>query len=500
MNISEISKRKYRSSKNGNMSKSKNFRFKIPHVFIFLSYIVLFCSILTYIIPSGSFERTSRKYGEIEQSVVVPGSYEQLPKHFSARGILLNEKVEGKASPISLMGLLTAIPKGMVQSAALIFFVFTVGAIFNIIICTGTINAVLFFLIKKFRHSPSTLFLLIYLCISLASAFLGVVMELIPLVPIFLLLSKELGYDRMFGFALISLPMSIGWSSAITNPFNITIAQQIAELPLGSGMGFRCIIFIVFLGVGFSYLMRYGRRVQRDRSCSYFPQDSFELEGVQRIEEQNLATRQVLILVALVLGYSIIMISVLTVGWGLIEMTGGFLGIGILVILLSGMTGDESMNALVKGLENMIVPALIIGVARGISVVMQEGLIIDTILFHASNNLMTLPRFVAGEGMLVFQSALNFFIPSASGQALVSMPLMTPLSDLIGISRQTGVLAFVLGDGISNTIIPTNGVLMAMLGLAVVPFQKWFRFMLPLFLILMGMAMVAILVAIWIGY
>lgn len=474
--------------------------FKIPHVFIFLSIIILFCALLTYIIPSGSFERTTRKYGEIEQNVVVPGSYSELPKHFSVKGIFINEKVEGKASPISLIGLLTAIPKGMQQSAALIFFVFIAGAIFNIVMHTGTINAVLFFLIQKFRHAPTTLFFLIYLTVSMASAFMGVASELIPLIPIFILLTKEFGYDRMFGFALITLPIFIGWTTAITNPFNVTIAQQIAELPLGSGMGLRIVLFIVFLLLGFGYLMRYGKRVKQNKVNSFTPDDSFEIAGINNIEEEKFNSKHFLILAVLVVGYSMIMISVQTIGWGIIEMTGGFIGIGILVILISGLSGDEAMRTFVKGLGTMIVPALVVGVARGISVVMQEGYIIDTILASASNNLMEMPKFIAGEGMLVFQSTLNFFIPSASGQALVSMPLLTPLADLLGISRQTGVLAFVLGDGISNIIIPTNGVLMAMLGLAAVPFEKWFRFVLPLFLILMSIAALTMFVAIWFGY
>ena len=482
------------------MTLAKTPKFKIPHVFIFLSGIILFCALLTYIIPSGAFERTSRKYGKMEQSVVVPGSYKELPKHFSVRGFFINERVEGKASPISLLGLLTAIPKGMQQSAALIFFVFIVGAIFNLIIYSGTINAVLFFLIHKFRDAPTTLLFLIYLAVSLASSLMGVSSELIPLIPVFLLLTKELGYDRMFGFGLIALPMFIGWSTAIANPFNVTIAQQIAELPLGSGMGLRVVLFILFLMVGFSYLMRYGKRVKQNKIISFIPDDSFESEGIRHIEKESFTTRHFLILAVLVVGYSMIMISVQTNGWGLMEMTGGFIGIGILVMLISGMSGDEAMKVFVKGLETMIVPALVVGVARGISVVMQEGMIIDTILASASSNLMTFPKFVAGEGMLVFQSTLNFFIPSASGQALVSMPLLTPLCDLLGISRQTGVLAFVLGDGISNLIIPTNGVIMAMLGLAAVPFEKWFRFVLPLFLILMVIAFLAVFVAIWTGY
>lgn len=475
-------------------------RFKIPHVFIFLSIIILFCGALTYLVPSGSFERTTRMYGTIEQSVVVPGSYKELPKHFSFKGIFINEKVEGKASPISLLGLLTAIPKGLQQSAGLIFFVFMVGAVFNIIIHTGAINAVLFFLIQRFRDAPIKLFFLVYLVISLMSSFMGVGAELIPLIPIFLLLAKEFGYDRIFGFSLLALPLGIGWTTAIVNPFNVTIAQQIAELPLGSGMGFRVVLFLVFLGVGFTYLMRYGKRVQQNKANSILPDDAFEIEGFKTIEKQNFTFKHFLTLAILILGYAIIMTAVQTSGWGLIEMTGGFLGIGILVILTNSLSGDESMKVFVKGLEIMIIPALIVGVARGISVVMQEGLIIDTFLTHTSELLSTMPLYVAGEGMLIFQSILNFFIPSASGQALISMPLMTPLSDLVGISRQTAVLAFILGDGLSNMVIPTNGELMAMIGFAAIPFGKWFRFVLPLFLILTVLGMMALLVAIWIGY
>ena len=158
------------------------------------------------------------------------------------------------------------------------------------------------------------------------------------------------------------------------------------------------------------------------------------------------------------------------------------------------------MAAFTKGLEIMIVPALVVGVARGISVVLQDGMIIDSLLHHASVVLLKLPKIAAAEGMLFFQTGLNFFIPSASGQALVSMPLMTPMADILGISRQTAVIAYILGDGLSNLIIPTNGVLMAMLGLAKISFEKWFKFVLPLFLISMVLALGFIALAVLIGY
>ena len=177
-----------------------------------------------------------------------------------------------------------------------------------------------------------------------------------------------------------------------------------------------------------------------------------------------------------------------------------FIGILIVVAKIAGMSGDETMSSFTKGLEIMIVPALVVGVARGISVVLQEGMIIDTLLHNASVVLMSLPKTLAAEGMLVFQSLLNFFIPSASGQALVSMPLLTPMSDILGISRQTTVLAYLLGDGLSNLVIPTNGVLMAMLGLAKVSYEKWMKLVLPLFITSILLAFGFIALAIAIGY
>lgn len=474
--------------------------FSVPHVFIFLSAIILFSSILTYIIPSGSYERTTKTIGHNEQTMVIPGSYHELPKHYSLKGITLGEKIEGKASPVSILGLFSSVPKGMNQAASLIFFILIIGAVFNLIQHTGTINVIMYGLMEKFREKPFLLFLGIYFFISCASSFMGMGSEFIPFIPIFLLIAKETGYDRMFGIALFIMPMSIGWTTAITNPFTVQIAQNIAEIPIGSGMGFRIVLFLICFILGFSYLMYYGRKVKKDRSLSIMKDDPFILSDNFKLEKLPLKRMHVLIMITAFVLFAAILYAVQTMGWGLIEMTGGFFTVGLVTILISGMSGDEAMKAFVKGLELMIVPALIVGFARGIQVVMVDGQIIDTLLFQTANLLETLPTTAAVEGMFVFQSLLNFFIPSASGQALVSMPLMVPLSDLLGITRQTSVLTFILGDGFSNIIIPTNGVLMAILGIALVPFEKWFRFILPLFLINILIAFISLYIAVNIGY
>ena len=475
-------------------------RFNVPHVFIFLSAIILFCSALTYIVPSGQFDRTTRTLGEIQQTVVVPGSYKELPKHFSLKGLLLGETVEGMASPTSLLGLFTSIPKGLEQSAALIFFIFTIGAVFNLIRHTGTIHVIIYGLMRRFRQAPNLLIFGIYLVIALLSTFLGMGTEFMPLIPLFMIISKESGYDRIFGLALLAVPFALGWTTALTNPFTVQIAQKIAEVPIGSGIGMRLILFVVMLGLGLAYMMKYGRRLKKNRARSFMPDDPFHLPDDMNVGELKLERKHVLIVLTAATLFALILYAVQTMGWGLVEMTGGFFVVGVATIFISGMTGSESMKAFVAGLEIMIIPALVVGFARGIQVVMTEGLILDTMLNSTALTLEKLPKFLAVEGMFVFQSFLNFFIPSASGQALVSMPLMVPLSDLLHISRQTTVLAFTLGDGLSNMIIPTNGVLMAMLGLAGIPYEKWVSFMLPLFLYLCIIAFLILGLAVVFNY
>lgn len=434
------------------------------------------------------------------QTVVVPNSYKKIPKNYSIKAALIGENIEGKSSPVSVLGVLSAIPKGLGDSAILVFYVFIIGALFSLIQQTGAINAFLFSLIDKFKNRPKLLIFLIYMTAFSGSAFMGIGPETIALIPVFLFLSKRLGYDRLFGFALLSVPVYLGWSSGVTNPFTVQIAQIIAELPIGSGISFRFILYIVYAALGFYYITRYANKIKGKPSHSLMKNDNFNLNEFGSFEKEDLKRKHIYILVFFVMSYIAVLISVQTIGWGLIEMSACFIGILIIISKIAGMTGDESMSAFTNGLKIMIVPALVVGVARGISVVLQEGMIIDTILHSSSEVLLTMPKIIAAEGMLFFQSTLNFFIPSASGQALVSMPLMTPMSDILGISRQTAVLAYILGDGLSNLIIPTNGVLMAMLGLAKVSFEKWFKFVLRLFIISMLLAFVFIAISIIIGY
>lgn len=475
-------------------------KIKIPHVFALLTFVILFSSLLTYFVPSGSYEREQQTFsGGLTRTVVIPGTFEELPKHFSTKGFILEDKVEGKATPTSLLGFLTAIPRGMESAADIIFFIFIIGGVFGILQRTGMITAVIQGLLNRFSDSGAMLTIILMTVLSIGGSTLGMGEEYIPLVPIFLIVAKEMGYDRIYGLAMVSIAAEVGFAAATTNPFTVQIAQGIAEVPLGSGISFRLVFYVCSLTIALIYVLRYGAKVKRDRSQSIMADDDFSLDDYN-IEKQQLTKRHVGIVISSAVVFALILYAVQTQGWWLAEMSGGFLLMGFLAAAIAGLSVAETTKAFVKGTEEMVVAALVVGFAKGIQVVLVDGQIMDSLIHSAAGVLNHFPKFVAGMGMLGFQTMLNFFIPSGSGQAAVTMPLMAPLADVLGITRQTAVFAFTCGDGFSNMLIPTSGVLMAMLGLAKIPFDKWLRFVLPLFLQLMLLASVFLAVAVWIGY
>jgi uncharacterized ion transporter superfamily protein YfcC len=472
-------------------------RIKIPHVFTLLTAVVFLCSLLTFIIPSGQFERETRSVGGYDRTVVVPDTYTTLPKHYSGKGLLVQDEAAGQASPVSLEGFLSAIPRGMVEAADIIFFIFIIGGVFGILQATGTIPAVLGSVLNRLRSSWRLLTIVLMTAIGIGGSTLGMGEEFIPLVPIFLIVSREIGCDRIFGLALVYVAGAVGFAAATTNPFTVNIAQEIAGLPLNSAMSFRFLFFVACMTVTLVYMLRYGGRIRRDPSTSLMAGDDFELPG-DDVEPPILRTAHVVILVACIAIFVFILYAVQEMNWWLTQMAGGFILMGLVATAVARLPVREATLATVRGMEEMTVAALVVGFARGITVVLEEGQILDTLIFSAAAVLQYVPRYVAAEGMLVFQAILNFFIPSGSGQAAVTMPLMAPLADVLRLTRQTAVFAFTCGDGFSNTVIPTSGILMASLGLAHVPYDRWLRFMTPLLLqlLVLAAAFMAIAVAI----
>ena len=476
------------------MSKIRQ-QIKVPHVFTLLTGVVFICSLLTFVVPSGEYQRESRSVGGRDRTVVVPDTYSTLPKHISAKGLFVNDEVDGMASPASFESFLSAIPSGMVRAADIIFFIFIIGGVFGILQATGTIPAVLGAILNRLRSSWKALTIVLMTAMAIGGSTLGMGEEFIPLVPIFLIVAKEIGCDRIFGVALVYVAGAVGFAAATTNPFTVNIAQEIAGLPLNSAIPFRLLFLVICLTVTLIYMLRYGSRIRQDPSTSLMDDDDFVLP-TDGVEPPPLQGRHLVIVGSCIAIFVFILWAVQEIGWWLTQMAGGFILMGLVATVVSRLPVREATLAVVKGMEEMTVAALVVGFARGITVVLEDGQILDTLIFSAASVLQHVPTFVAAEGMLAFQTILNFFIPSGSGQATVTMPLMTPLADVLGLTRQTAVFAFTCGDGFSNMVIPTGGILMASLGLGKVPYDRWLRFMAPLLLQLLAVAAIFIALAV----
>ncbi len=472
-------------------------RIRIPHVFALLTGVVFACSVLTWVVPSGEFERERRLVSGSERTMVVAGTYEKIPKHRTISGLVFTESAEGEASPVGLDEFLSAIPRGMIAASDIIFFIFIIGGVFGILQKTGTIPAVLHAVLDKLRNRWQLLTVVLMLLMGIGGSTLGMGEEFIPLVPIFLIVAREIRCDRIYGTALVYVAGAVGFAAATTNPFTVNIAQSIAGLPLNSAIGFRLAFFAACMIITLVYMLRYGARIRRDPSVSFIADVEYEID--ETVEPPALTRAHIAIVVACTAIFLFILWAVQARGWWLPEMTGGFILMGLVAIVVARMPIADATRSVVRGMEEMTVAALVVGFARAVTVVMEDGLILDTLIQSASVVLLHVPRLVAAEGMLVFQATLNFFIPSGSGQAAVTMPLMAPLADVLGLTRQTAVFAFTCGDGFSNMVIPTSGILMASLGLAGVPYERWLRFMVPLLAQLLGVAAVFMAVAVIVG-
>jgi len=470
---------------------------KVPHVFALLTGVVFACSLLTWVVPSGEFERETRLVGGSERNMVVAGSYSTLPKHRTVRGLVFNDSADGMASPVGLDGFLSAIPRGMITASDIIFFIFIIGGVFGILQKTGTIPAVLHAVLEKLRHRWRLLTVVLMILMGIGGSTLGMGEEFIPLVPIFIIVAREIRCDRIYGTALVYVAGAVGFAAATTNPFTVNIAQSIAGLPLNSAIGFRLSFFACCMVVTLTYMLRYGAKIRQDPSASYVADVEYEMN--EAVEPPQLTRVHVAIVAACIAIFVFILWAVQARGWWLPEMAGGFILMGLVAVAAARLSIGDATRAVVKGMEEMTVAALVVGFARAVTVVMEDGLILDTLIQSAATVLVYVPQLVAAEGMLLFQATLNFFIPSGSGQAAVTMPLMAPLADVLGLTRQTAVFAFTCGDGFSNMVIPTSGILMASLGLAGVPYQRWLRFMVPLLLQLFAVAAVFMAIAVVVG-
>jgi uncharacterized ion transporter superfamily protein YfcC len=454
----------------------------IPHVFVLLVAIIMAAAILSWILPAGEFDRAPNASG---RTVVVPGTFHEV-----------------ESTPVGFFKALKAIYDGMIDAADIVFFIFIAFSSISILIASGAFHGLVAGLLKVLKGKARAAFIPIFLIImGVASSTIGVFEEALPFIPIFVGIAIAMGYDAIVGMAIIAVGVGIGYSGAAMNPFTVGVAQGIAELPYLSGAWYRIICHLVQIVVASIYIIRYALKVQADPAKSFVYNEDFSKFSMdeETLAKHQFGIRQKLSLLIFFVTLAFFVVGVKVWGWYLGEIATVFLLMAIVIAVIMGWSPNEFALKIASGLGEITVACMMVGIARGIRVVLQEGRIIDTVVYGMSMPLSLLPRWLAGEAMLLFQTLLNFLIPSGSGQASTVMPIMAPLSDILGISRQTAVLAFQFGDGLSNILWPT-AFAVVMAGIAGIKITSWWKWFVPLFLWLYLSQAVLIAIAIGIGY
>lgn len=456
-------------------------RFRVPHTLVLLAGMILLAFASTFVLPQGSFERFTNDH---DREQVIPDSYSKaedphyLPWHTA----------------------LTAIPKGFEAAQGIIFFIFITGGTFAVLRATGAIDAALSKMLRTLGHKPQWLLLCAILVFAIGSATIGMAEEYIPFVPILIALCLALKLDTMTAIGTLCIGYGVGYGAAIINPFTVLIAQDVSNVGTTQGMTiFRLVLLVTFVAVGFHHVWSYAKRVRANPERSLVAGIE-PPAGLKATTNDRPFTTQDIAVISLLVGALILLVIGLTRWhWYLVEMGALFLAVTIILGAIGRLGASGTANEFCKGAAELTTTALLVGFARTIEVVLEEGAIIDTIVQGISVPLQALPPYVAAVGMFAVQSACNFFIPSGSGQAYVTMPLMAPLADLVGVSRQVAVLAYQFGDGFTNILVPTNAVLIGILGLANIPYDRWLRFIGPFMLKIWLLGSLALVAAVIFG-
>jgi len=446
-------------------------RLAMPHTLVVVMILVILVLGLSWVIPSGEYQRVKVETSEGARNVTVAGTYHEVPKVRLGPQMVLE-------SPI----------KGFLDGALLICFLLMIGGSFAIFQETGAVEFGIRRLVDTIARRPyleGFLIPALMVVFSLAGSIFGMSEEVIPFVMIFIPLARRLGYDSIVGVAIPFLGAAAGFAAAFFNPFTVGIAQSIAGIPLYSGLAYRLVTWVVGTAVMIGYVMWYARRVRRNPEISPVRDIDLEREALVPAEAETAAwdIRHIATLTLFVASMVLLVVGVLKWKWYIDQIAVLFLGMGILLGFAGGLGPSRVARTFVTGAKDMVGVVFIVACARALLVIAQEAKILDTMLYGASSTLSSLPRGVIAQVMFLIQCVINFFIHSGTAQAALTMPIMSPLADLVGITRQTAVYAYQLCEFI-NPVLPTSAVTMGVLGAGKIPWERWARWFLPLMLIL----------------
>lgn len=442
-------------------------RFQFPHPLALLFGIAVFAALMSYVVPAGEYER--RVDDATGRTVVVAGTYHEV-----------------EPTPVGAFQTALAIPRGLIDAADIIVLVLLAGGAFTVLDESGTLRRGVSALVKNAGTG-----LMVIPVVSMIFAVGGIVEnmqeEIIALVPVLLVLTRRVGYPPIVAVAMSGGAAMVGSAFSPINPFQVQLAQKLAELPLGSGGLFRTVFLVIALAWWIGMTMRYAARTR-------LPVQLIEDESEVKVTRRDALTFGIVLVT-----FVIVIWGMTSRGWGFNDLSALFFIMGIVVGAVNGMGFTGTAEAYVKGFRAMASAAVMIGFARAIFVVLQDGQIIDTMVNALFAPLQGLPLLVSSVGMVVAQTVIHFFVPSMTGHAVLTMPVLVPLSDLLELSRQVIVMTYQYGAGLCDMITPTNGSLLAILSVAGLTYADWMRFALRLYLGLIALGLSAIAAAIVIG-
>ncbi|MGM8930516.1 YfcC family protein [Salinicola halophyticus] len=451
---------------------------RVPHPAILIFCLLIVVWVMTLIIPAGTFDRH-----EIDgRSAVIPGTFHLIEA----------------ASP-SFLEIFHVVPLGMVQAASIIIVVLIGGGLFRVLEATGALENMVGTLVKRLGsdHPVPLIWLMTFVFGALGVA-VGYENN-IALIPIAVLLGRAMGGDRLVGTSIALGGVGIGFATSPINVYTVGVSDQIADLPLFSGAGLRSVLCVGALCLLAHHTSRYMKKLRRDSNATLLRDAEDEGSSLRKpLADYRLNASDYRVLGTFVIGLAIMLYGVFSYGWYIDEISATFLAIAIVAGLMARLPASKINSYFFEGAASVTTGALLVGLARGLQVLLEQGQIGDTIVHTLAEPLGHMPVLVSTLAMTLVHSVINFFIPSGSGQAMATMPIMIPLSDLIGMTRQTAILAFQVGDGLTNLIVPTSGGTLAMLAMARVPYDVWVRFFFPMLLqaFLLSWVILAIAVAI----
>lgn len=450
-------------------------KLRVPHTYVLLVGLIALAAAATWIIPAGSYDRVVENGREI----VAPLSYHRV-----------------EARPAGLGEIFLAFPRGLLEIAGIVFYIFIIGGAFGVLDGTGAIRAGVRALVRRLGGRRGLIVPLLTVVFAVGGGTIGIAEETIVFLPALLLLARSLGYDSLVAGGIALVGANAGFAAAFMNPFTVGVAQGIVGLPLFSGMGFRLGLWAVMTAVTVVFITRYARRVAaRPETSPMYGLDRAREPLADAAETGPPGRRHPLVLGALLAALALLVVGALRWQWGILELSGLFFGLALAAGPLGGLSFDDTVRAFVRGAADITYAALIVGLARGTLVVLRDASVLDTVTHALVAAIQGWSTWLSAVGIYFVQNLLNFFVPSGSGQAAVSMPILAPLGDLVGVTRQTNVLAYQLGNGLTNIVVPTQGYFMAALGILGIPWTKWVRWLLPLLAIWLAIGCAAVVLA-----